>query len=112
MVRGALENSGMDSGQVDLVLQALNTMQDRLKDDFTKKLEDFVSHTTFRELETEMKVLNQRLTTNDKMVEETALVGLENSERLENNRKRLQRLIGEFEALKRKTASSMAMQKE
>lgn len=111
-VRGVLESSGMDSGQINLVLKTLDELQDKMKVDYSSRLEDFVPVTTFKALEIEVKVLNKRLTTNEKVVEETTQLGHDNSERLENSRKKIQRLVGEFEALKRKTGSSLAIQQE
>jgi len=73
----------------------------------TKKLTDYVTMPVFLEMETENKVVLNRQDGITVTLREVEKLGKDNVERHEASRKRIQRLSGELEALKRKTASAL-----
>lgn len=105
----ALTDSSIGENSIELILKAINDMQDKIKADVDEKLTNYVQMPDFTDLQNELKTVSRRVGYNEGVMKELKDITDANSERIENNRKKLTRMQADIDALKGDRGSQMAM---
>lgn len=108
----ALADSSISDNSIELILKAINDMQDKIKADFDEKLTNYVQMPDFSDIQNELKTVSRRVGYNEGVLKDMKDVTDANSERIENNRKKLTRLQADIDALKGQRGSQMALMEE
>ena len=108
-MKDVMADSNMTSDSVDLILKAINDMQVKIMKEVDTKLVIFATTESLSDLEAEVKAINRRVTYNENTLKDKVQTIDQNSERIEANRKKLTRLQGDIDALRRNTASQSAL---
>ena len=87
-------------------------MQDKIDNQVTVKLQAYVSINDFNDISGEMKVVDRRVAHNESVLKEQVTLTTQHTEKLENSRKRLQRLDNQLINLTRNTNSALESVKE
>ena len=87
-VRKVLENTELSDESIELILNSINELQERMTDQFNTKLESFVSMDTYEADKGEQKVIERKLATAEENIEKALKSCRENAEMADNNRKR------------------------
>ena len=82
-------------------------MQDKIDNQTTVKLEAYVSMNVYNDMQGDFKVHERRLTKVEDDLKATDHKCQENEEKIENSRKRIQRLVSDLAVLKRSTDSQL-----
>ena len=90
----------MADNAIDTILKAINDMQDKINADVDDKLKNYVPMPIFQELECESKGVARRVNHNENSLKGVLETTEANSERIESNRKRLNKLAADIEAMK------------
>ena len=106
-VRKVLENTELSDESIELILGSINEVQDRLQEQFKTRLEQYVTGKDFKDVQNEQNNLKTRMSANETTCKTLAKDNQENAAMIENSRKRIQRLISDFELMKRKTNSAL-----
>lgn len=88
----ALADSSISDNSIELILKAINDMQDKIKADFDEKLTNYVQMPDFTDLQNELKTVSRRVGYNEGVLNDLKDITGANSERIETNRKKLARL--------------------
>ena len=99
-MKEALAGGAMADGAVETILKAINDMQDKINADFDEKLKNYVPMPLFQEADTELKGVSRRVSHNENTLKQVNETTTSNAERIENNRKKINKLQGEIDALK------------
>lgn len=108
-VKAKLQSAGLDQGMIDTILEALNETQERITTQTNEKLAVAGKAADIEELKNEMEVLNRRITFSEGVIQEKEKKEREVNEKLDINRIRMQKLLNEFEVLKRASKSALSM---
>ena len=106
-LRKVLENTELSDESINLILAAIDDVQDKVNNQTQVKLEAYVSLNVYNEMQGDFKVLDRRLNQNETEIKETQGRVNENDEKIENSRKRIQRLVSDMALLKRNTSSAL-----
>lgn len=88
----ALADSSISDNSIELILKAINDMQDKIKADFDEKLTNYVQMPDFTDSQNELKTVSRRVGYNEGVLNDLKDTTGANSERIETNRKKLARL--------------------
>ena len=94
---------------IDTILEALNETQERISAQTNEKLAVAGKASDIEELKNEMEVLGRRITFSEGVIQEKEKKEREVNEKLDINRIRMQKLLNEFEVLKRASKSALSM---
>lgn len=108
-VKAKLQSAGLDQGMIDTILEALNETQERITAQTNEKLATAGKAADIEELKNEMEVLGRRITFSEGVIQEKEKKEREINEKLDINRIRMQKLLNEFEVLKRASKSALSM---
>ena len=108
----ALADATLTDNSVDLILKAINDMQDKINKDFDDKLGSYVKMPAFDDLSNELKAVNRRVGYNENVIKDMKDVVEQNTERAGNNRKKLTRLQADVDALRGMTQSQPSLIEE
>ena len=108
-LKAAMTDSSLTDNSVDLILKAINDMQDKINAETDKKLENFVQKPEFQDLENLVASLQRRLAHNDKRDQQQGEKDEEHTALIEANRKRILRLQADIDALRHGTRTGSAM---
>ena len=98
--------AGMADSAVETILQAIADMQDKMNAEMDEKLKNYVPMPIYNDTVDEVKVSARRIAYNEGVLKELGLTTEGNAERIENNRKKLNKLQAEVDALKNNRSSS------
>ncbi len=101
----ALGDASMSDNSVDLILKAINDMQDKINKEVDEKLVNYVQVPTADEILADVKSMNRRVVNNEGELKNLKEQTEANIERAENNRKKLARLQTDVDSLKGMTSS-------
>ena len=90
-------------------MESIQRVQNVLKADLDEKLQDYLTKKIFRNHEVETKAAKLMLENNNDSLKEVEKLTKDHTQRIDDFRKRIQRITTEHEALKRKTASALEM---
>lgn len=107
-MKDILGGSGMSNDSIDMILKAINDMQDKINNGIDEKLQNYVTWPKFNDLEHELKSNTRQTKHLEGVVKDHQINIDKNAEMLENLRKRIQRLQSELDALKNTTQSQMS----
>ena len=91
-MKEALTGGDMGDNQVDAILKAINDMQDKINADIDEKLKNYVPMPLFLEAEAESKSVSRRVAHNEQTLKQVKETTTENAERIDNNRKKINKL--------------------
>lgn len=94
----------MTENGVDLILKAINDMQDNINTETDKKLEKFVSHVQLKDLEDLIAAINRKVGHNEGLLKDLGTKHDHAEGMIEGNRKRIARLVAELDAMKKGTS--------
>ena len=100
-MKAALADSALTDNSVDLILKAINDMQDKITSDTDKKLENFVKKPEFNDLDNLVGSMQRRISHNEGIIKGLDEAKAEHSALIEANRKRIARLQADLDALNR-----------
>ena len=106
-VRKVLEGTELSDSSIDLILTTLNEMQDKINNQVNIKLEAYVSITAMNNMSGEQKVVDRRVAHNEATLADQIKMIEQHTEKLENSRKRIQRLDNQLINLQRNTNSAL-----
>ncbi len=101
----ALGDASMSDNSVDLILKAINDMQDKINKEVDEKLLNYVQVPTADEILADVKSMGRRVNNNEAELKNVKEQTEANTERAENNRKKGVRLQTDIDALKGMTSS-------
>ena len=101
----ALGDASMSDNSVDLILKAINDMQDKINKEVDEKLVNYVQVPTADEILADVKSMNRRVVNNEGELKNIKELSEANTERAENIRKKTARLQTDLDALKGMTSS-------
>ena len=104
-----MTDSSLTDNSVDLILKAINDMQDKINADTDKKLEKFVQKPEFQDLENLVASMQRRVAHNEKILQQQGERDEEHTALIEANRKRILRLQADIDALRHGTRTGSAM---
>ena len=99
-MKDALMGGALGDDSVEMILKAINDMQDKISEDMEEKLKNYTPLPLFQESETEMKGISRRVGYNEGVLKELKTATDEYGSKIEGNRKKIQRLQSEIDALK------------
>ena len=99
-MKDALMGGALGDDSVEMILKAINDMQDKISEDMEEKLKNYTPLPLFQESETEMKGISRRVGYNEGVLKELKTTTDEYGSKIEGNRKKIQRLQSEIDALK------------
>lgn len=99
----------MDGNSLDTILKALDAMQDKIIADTDDKLLNFVPKPAFSDLEGETKGLKTKVAANEGYLKKLGDEMQDTTDKLDNHRKRLQRMQGEIDQIKQQSKSQLSM---
>ena len=111
-MKDVIAGSNMADDSVNLILKAIDDMQEKIKGEVDDKLENYVPMPTFRDAEAEIKVVNRRAAHSEQVCKEIQTQADANAEKIENNRKRINKLAAELDQTNRRTNSQISSYKD
>ena len=104
-----MTDSSLTDNSVDLILKAINDMQDKINAETDKKLEKFVQKPEFQDLENLVASMQRRVAHNEKILQQQGERDEEHTALIEANRKRILRLQADIDALRHGNRTGSAM---
>ena len=108
-LKSAMTDSALGDNSVDLILKAINDMQDKINADTDKKLENFVQKPEFQDLENLVASMQRRVAHNEKILQQQGERDEEHTALIEANRKRILRLQADIDSLRHGNRTGSAM---
>mmetsp|Transcript_31761 Transcript_31761/g.39513 ORF Transcript_31761/g.39513 Transcript_31761/m.39513 type:complete len:259 (-) Transcript_31761:226-1002(-) len=99
-MKAALADASLSDNSVDLILKAINDMQDKINAETEKKLGNFVRLPEFKDLEGIVQAVNRRIGHNEGLIKELQAKDEQFDGLIDANKKRIARLQTEVDALK------------
>jgi len=99
-MKDALAGAAMADGSVDMILKAIEDMQDKVNSDMDDKLKNYTQLPLHENLEADVKAIGRRVGYNENVMKELSQTTEGNAEKIENSRKKMQRMQSEIDALK------------
>ena len=90
-------------------MQSIDDLQDRINEQTGTKLKKYVDKDTFQDADVLLQGLLTRVQTSETTLKKQVNLLSEQTQNIDNFRKRLQKFQGDFEMLRRKTASALEM---
>lgn len=103
------ESASMSENSVDLILKAIDDMQNKINLEVEEKLHVYVFKTDLDDLESELKTVSRRVAHNEGNLKNCIATGDKNAEMIESSRKKMTRMQGDIDNLRKNTSSALSL---
>jgi len=99
-MKDIIGGGAMSDDSVDMILKAINDMQEKIKGEMDEKLKNYVMQPQLIDLENDMKANSRKIGYNEGVLKDQGQLIERNAEMMDNNRKKLARLQADVDNLR------------